>query len=71
VGEDWTIIVKYTIPLVLGIIFSTNIGIKVKELLSGRTVTNILYNVGLIVLFVICIIVTISQGYTAPLYAGF
>lgn len=70
VDEDITIF-KYVIPLSLGVIFSTNIGIKLKMLLSKKTSTNFVYNLILIIIFAICILISISQGYSAPLYAGF
>lgn len=65
------IISKYSIPFVLGIIFSTNIGIRIKTYMSKNNILNCLYNIILIVVFVICIIISISQGYSSPLYAGF
>ena len=68
---DLAMISKYTIPLVLGIIFSTGFGIKIKHFVSERSIANIFYNIGLAALFVICLTIIISLGYTAPLYAGF
>ncbi len=71
VGGDLTTIQKYIIPMVLGIVFSTNIGVKIKNLALRKSGFNIAYNIGLIALFVVCILITISAGYSAPLYAGF
>lgn len=68
---DLSVIIKYTIPLILGLIFSTDIGIKMKAVSEKNAFLNGIYNLGLIAVFLICIIISISQGYTAPLYAGF
>ena len=68
---DLSMISKYTIPLVLGIIFSTGFGVEIKHFVSDRSIANIIYNIGLVALLVICLTIIISLGYTAPLYAGF
>lgn len=68
---DFSTIVKYSIPFILGIAFSTNLGVKIKKLLTKNTALNSIYNFGLIALFIVCITVSIGKGYSAPLYAGF
>ncbi len=70
-ADDLSIILKYSIPFVLGLIFATNLGIKIKSFFSKNEFLNCVYNFGLILLFVLCIIVSMSQGYVTPLYAGF
>lgn len=70
-SSDILIIEQYIIPLLLGVIFATNIGDKIKNVMADKWVTRCIYNLGLIALFVVCIIISMSQGYTSPLYAGF
>lgn len=70
-SADISTITKYIIPLILGLVFSTNIGLKIKRLTVKSAKSNIVYNIGLIVLFLVCITITIGQGYSAPLYGGF
>lgn len=68
---DISSILKYIIPFVLGVTFSTNIGMKIKKITTKEHFANLVYNICLIALFVVCIIITIGKGYSAPLYAGF
>lgn len=70
-NSDLETILRYAIPFILGIIFSTNIGKKVKGILGGQFLFDHLYNLVLFLLFIVCIILSISQGYSSPLYAGF
>ena len=70
-ASDMQIIQQYTIPLILGIIFSTNVGERMKLAIENKIVANSIYNFGVLILFVICIVISMSQGYSAPLYAGF
>ncbi len=64
-------IFEFIIPLTLGILFATNIGVRIKEYINTRTYVLGTYHVVLLALYIVCIIISISQGYTAPLYAGF
>lgn len=68
---DLSVIVSYSIPFVLGLVFSTDVGIRLKAMLSKYAVTRVLYHAGLLLLFSVCLVITISHGYSAPLYAGF
>lgn len=70
-SADLLIIVKYMIPLILGLVFSTDIGTRIKSVSEKNTILNGVYNLGLTALFVICLVISIGQGYSAPLYAGF
>jgi D-alanyl-lipoteichoic acid acyltransferase DltB (MBOAT superfamily) len=69
--SDMITITRYAIPFVLGVIFSTDLGVRIKNTASNNRYKNAVYNFGLAAVFVICILIVISQGYTAPLYAGF
>lgn len=68
---DVSTISKYAIPLTLGVIFSTNIGEKIKNIAAGNVKMNALYNLALLAMFLVCVVILLSQGYSAPLYAGF
>lgn len=68
---DIELISKYSIPFLFGIIFSTNVGSTIKICMSKNIILNCLYNIILILLLFTCIIISISQGYSSPLYAGF
>lgn len=68
---DLDTILVYTIPLLSGIIFSTNIGARLGCRMKHGTYTNIIYNIAITALFMLCIILIIAKGYSAPLYAGF
>ncbi len=70
-GEDWITIAKHAVPFVLGIVLSTNAGAKLRELLSRKLVSKTVYHVFLVAVLVICIVITASKGFSAPLYAGF
>lgn len=70
-AADIETILKYTVPFVLGIVLSTNVGCRIKKTVTGNNFVNLAYNMGLAAVFVICIIIIIGKGYTAPLYAGF
>ena len=70
-ASDIQIIQQYTIPLFLGIIFSTNIGERIKLAIENKFIANSIYNFGVLILFLICIVISMSQGYSSPLYAGF
>lgn len=68
---DFATISRYAIPFVAGIVFSSNLGEKIKGLTVKKTWINAAYNISLLVLLAVSIIITLSMGYTAPLYAGF
>lgn len=69
--DDLKSILCYSIPLVAGIVFSTNIGRLVSEKLSKIAIGQIVIDVIKIVLFVVCILLVMGNSYSAPLYAGF
>lgn len=69
-SNDLQSIVPFIIPLLLGIIFSVDVGVKLKALVSKYRLYAA-YNTVLFVVYVVCIVITISKGYTSPLYAGF
>ena len=68
---DLQSIAKYIIPLLLGVIFSMGVGAKIRDSIPYKKVLNVAYNGVLLALYLLCIVISISQGYTAPLYAGF
>lgn len=68
---DITTIMRYIIPFMIGIVFSTDVGTRIKAFFTINSGLNIIYNTSLIVLLILCIIITISKGYTAPLYIDF
>lgn len=68
---DLQTIAKFLIPLLLGVSFSTCIGLKIRVRVSKNICLNSMYNFILLTLLVVCIVIIMSKGYTAPLYAGF
>jgi hypothetical protein len=68
---DMLIVSKYVIPLVLGLVFSTTLAARLKKAILKNGFLSCLYHIGMIVLLIICIIISASKGYMAPLYAGF
>ncbi len=69
--EELGIISKYKIPLILGLAFSTDIGPKMKIRIQKSVLGYNFYNILLFLLFLVCITISISLGYSSPLYAGF
>lgn len=70
-STDIATIANYCIPFIFGIVFSTNIGMKIRNNIINKSCTSFVYSVALLVLFIVCIVLSISQGYSSPLYAGF
>ncbi len=70
-SDEISIISKYIVPLVLGLLFSTDIGLKIKSAIQKKSFGNTLYNLFLFLIFVVCVVISISVGYSSPLYAGF
>lgn len=68
---DGESILRYFLPLTLGIVFSTDIGKRIDCITKNNKDFGLIKKSVLLVLYCLCIIITISQGYTAPLYAGF
>lgn len=62
---------RYSIPFVLGILFSTPAGRKLKDAAARSAGFRCLYDLGLLALLCVCLAVLISMGYSAPLYAVF
>lgn len=69
--DDFENMRYYMVPFVLGIVFSTDVGRRFKSVLSRRVIGNWVYNIGLMMIYIVCIFIMISQGYSAPLYGGF
>ncbi|WP_022779306.1 MBOAT family O-acyltransferase [Butyrivibrio sp. AE3009] len=70
-ANDLQTISYYTIPLLLGVVLSTNIGVKIRDKLYKNNMTRGVYLFAMFGMYLLCMIITISQGYSAPLYAGF
>ena len=68
---EFSAIKNYAIPFMAGIILSTNLGSKLTKRMKKGMISNCLYNLWLILLFVISIIICIGQEYSVPLYAWF
>lgn len=69
--DDFSMVAEYMIPLALGLLFASNIGKKAKSVIIKSSLLSGIYNLGLLSLFVISFFIIISQGISAPLYAGF
>lgn len=70
-SNDFSIIIHYIIPFILGILFSIQIWPKIKAMSEKYLLINIIYNFILVILFVICLILLLGKNYLSPLYAGF
>lgn len=68
---DLTMIGRYGVTFVLGILFATPIGEKIREASDRSAAVRCVYYLGLAAVLCICIAVSVSQGYSAPLYADF
>ena len=70
-AADPGVLCRYAVPLVLGVLFSTELPGRMKARLSRVAACRWAYVVFLAALFVLCLIILVSQNYSAPLYAGF
>ena len=69
--DELNTIQRFLVPLILAAVFSTFFGLKLKAFFKKNNSRQFFYNTGLLIMFVVCIIMIISQGYSAPLYAEF
>lgn len=70
-NNDLKIVGNYLIPLIVGIILSTNMVTLIKEKLKDDSKYNSLYHFILLILFIVSLVLMLGRGYTAALYAGF
>lgn len=62
---------QFIIPLVAGLVFATGIGNVLRDFAKKSGIGGMIYYLTLVVMFVMCITILVSNGYSAPLYAGF